>query len=267
MALTDGFFCRRSPSVLPKPNDWGGNIDICGFSFLPSKPDYTPTDDLDAFLKAGPTPIYVGFGSIVVDDHVKLTKTVFEAIRKSGQRAIISKGWGNLGADNVEVPENILIIGNCPHDWLFQQVSCVIHHGGAGTTAAGLALGRPTIIVPFFGDQEFWGKIVARVGAGPAPIPHKQLTVDKLNSAIEMALEKSTQEKAQEIAKNMKNESGVRDGVRSFHRHLDLRSLRCAICPSRPAVWHFKHTEMGLSAFAGSTLVEMGRIKPEHLVL
>ncbi|KAJ5591949.1 uncharacterized protein N7459_002318 [Penicillium hispanicum] len=256
-----------SPAVLPKPRDWGDNIDICGFSFLPSKSDYTPPDAISDFLQAGPTPIYVGFGSIVVDDPVTLTKTVFGAVEKSGQRAIISKGWGNLGVDHIDVPDNILVIGSCPHDWLFRQVSCVIHHGGAGTTAAGLALARPTIIVPFFGDQQFWGEIVARAGAGPLPIHHKQLTVDNLSKAIDTALKESTQEKAQQIAKKMEKESGVDNGVRSFHRQLDLESIRCSICPSRPAVWHVKHTEVGLSAFAAAVLVEMGRIKPDALVL
>jgi UDP:flavonoid glycosyltransferase YjiC (YdhE family) len=203
----------------------------------------------------------------VVDDQVRLTKIVFEAIKNSGQRAIVSKGWGNLGVDQVDAPDNILIIGSVPHDWLFQQVSCVIHHGGAGTTAAGLSLGCPTIVIPFFGDQQFWGKIVARAGAGPVPISYKQLTAEKLTDAIKSALEPATKEKVQEISKKMKSESGVRDGVRSFHRHLDLTSLQCAICPSRPAVWHIKHTDIGLSAFAAAVLVEMGRLKPDNVVL
>ncbi|KAI2785971.1 Sterol 3-beta-glucosyltransferase UGT80B1 [Penicillium oxalicum] len=256
-----------SPAILPKPEDWGDHIDVCGFSFLPAKPDYDPPKEITKFLESGPTPIYVGFGSIVVDNQKRLTETVYEAVKKSGQRAIISKGWGNVGVDDVEVPDNILVIGSCPHDWLFRQVSCVVHHGGAGTTAAGLALGRPTIIVPFFGDQQFWGDIVARNGAGPLPIPHKELTVDGLSNAIEFALKDSTREKAQEIAKKMEGESGVRDGVRSFHRQLDLRSLRCAVCPTRPAVWHLKHTEVGLSALAAAILVETGKVDPQDLVL
>lgn len=196
-----------------------------------------------------------------------MTKIIFEAVQNSGQRAIISKGWGNLGVDDVDVPENILIIGSIPHDWLFRQVSCVIHHGGAGTTAAGLALGLPTIIVPFFGDQQFWGEIVARAGAGPVPLPYHQLTVDKLSEAIDTALKPSTQERAQEIAKKMKKESGVRNGVYSFHRQLDAEALRCAVCPSRPAVWHLKRTQIGLSAFAASVLVETGKVKPDDFVL
>lgn len=253
--------------MLPKPPDWPDNIDVCGFGFLPSETSYTPPKELDAFLKAGPKPIYVGFGSIVVDDPVKLTKIVFEAVQQTGQRALISKGWGNLGANEVDVPDNILIIGNCPHDWLFRQVSCVIHHGGAGTTAAGLALGRPTIIIPFFGDQEFWGNIVARAGAGPTPIPHKHLKLQNLSAAIEKALEPSTLAKAQTIAKNMQEESGVRHGVYSFYRHLDLQSLRCSIFPDRPAAWHLKHTEINLSAFAATVLVKSDKISPDNLVL
>lgn len=196
-----------------------------------------------------------------------MTKIVFEAISRTGQRAIVSAGWGNIGADEVEVPDNILVIGSCPHDWLFRQVSCVVHHGGAGTTAAGLALGRPTIIIPFFGDQQFWGEIVARAGAGPVPIHHKLLTVENLSRAIEAALESSTRDRAQEIAQKMEKESGVREGVCSFHRQLDLRSLQCAITQDRPAVWHLKHTDVGLSAFAASVLVEVGRVNPGDLVL
>lgn len=253
--------------MLPKPPDWTDNIDVCGFGFLPSETSYTPPKEIDTFLEAGPKPIYVGFGSIVVDDPVKLTKIVFEAIQKTGQRALISKGWGNLGAGEVSVPDNILIIGNCPHDWLFRRVSCVIHHGGAGTTAAGLALGRPTIIVPFFGDQQFWGDIVARAGAGPQPIPYKRLNLRNLSDAIKKALEASTLERAETIARGIQEESGVRHGVGSFYRHLDLQSLRCSIFPDRPAAWHLKHTKINLSGFAAAVLVKSGKISPDMLVL
>ena len=110
---------NRSPSLLPKPPDWADNIDVCGFGFLSSESSYTPPPEIATFLDSGPKPIYIGFGSIVVDNPDKLTKIVFEAVKKTGQRALVSKGWGNLGAD--EVPDNILMIGNCPHDWLFRH--------------------------------------------------------------------------------------------------------------------------------------------------
>lgn len=257
----------RSPSLLPKPQDWGDNIDVCGFQFLESDTNYKPPDDLDAFLKAGDPPVYIGFGSIVVDNPAKLTEIVFEAVRLTGKRALVSKGWGNIGEGRAEVPRDVMLLGKVPHDWLFQHVSCVVHHGGAGTTAAGLVLGRPTVIVPFFGDQPFWGSIVARAGAGPQPVPYKQLTAEKLAEAINKALEPSTLEKAEEIGKGMRTERGVQNAVCSFHQHLDLRSLRCAICPTRPAVWWHKHLHIKLSAFAAAVLVEAGIVDPHHFEL
>ncbi|PYH93363.1 UDP-glucose,sterol transferase [Aspergillus ellipticus CBS 707.79] len=238
-----------------------------GFSFLEGATNYTPPDDLTSFLNAGPPPIYIGFGSIVVDNPGSLTKIVFAAVRESGQRAIVSKGWGNLGADEDDIPDNILMIGKCPHDWLFQRVSCVIHHGGAGTTAAGLVLGRPTVVVPFFGDQPFWGSIVARAGAGPVPVPYKQLTVEKLTAAINKALEPETLAKAKQIGEEMRTEQGVQNATASFYKHLDTKTLRCAICPHLPAVWWVRHDRIKLSAFAAAVLVETGLVDPRNVVL
>ncbi|KAI9044678.1 putative UDP-glucose,sterol transferase [Aspergillus affinis] len=254
-----------SPSLLPKPADWADTIDVCGFSTLPHESSYQPPDDLAKFLESGPPPIYIGFGSIVVDNPGKLTQIVFDAVRQTGQRALISKGWGNIGGDNP--PDNVLLLGKCPHDWLFQHVAAVVHHGGAGTTAAGLLLGRPTVIVPFFGDQPFWGSIVARAGAGPPPVPYKQLTADKLTEAIQIALKPETREKAEKIGKDMRQEDGVRDAVASFHNHLDVDSLRCSICPKRPAVWFIRQSRIRLSTFAAAVLVETGLVNTSDVVL
>jgi sterol 3beta-glucosyltransferase len=149
-----------SQALIPRPSDWGPHINVTGFSFMKASSNYTPPDDLADFLAKGPPPVYVGFGSIVIDNPVGLTKLIFEAVKLAGVRAIVSKGWGGVGAG--ALPENIYLIGDCPHDWLFQRVSCVIHHGGAGTTAAGIALGKPTVVVPFFGDQPFWGQVSLR---------------------------------------------------------------------------------------------------------
>ncbi|RDW81598.1 putative UDP-glucose,sterol transferase [Aspergillus mulundensis] len=255
-----------SPALLEKPLDWGNNIDVVGFSTLPTAQDYKPPEDLDKFLNSGPAPIYIGFGSIVVDNPKALTDIVFEAVQKAGVRAVISKGWGNIGADKA-ASDSIMMIDKCPHDWLFQHVSCVVHHGGAGTTAAGLTLGKPTVIVPFFGDQMFWGSIVSRAGAGPDPIPYKRLDADKLAEAIQVALKDETKKKAEEIGEQMRSERGACNAVCSFYRRLDVKSLRCSLCPHRPAVWWVKHSHIKLSAFAATVLVETGLVKPHDLVL
>lgn len=114
-------------------------------------PSYEPDAELAAFLQNGETPVYIGFGSIVIDDPNKLTQTILEAVKTAGVRAIVSKGWSNLGA-NCESNSEVFFLGDCPHEWLFQRVSAVVHHGGAGTAACGLLNGRPTTVVPFFGE-------------------------------------------------------------------------------------------------------------------
>ncbi|PBP25882.1 UDP-Glycosyltransferase/glycogen phosphorylase [Diplocarpon rosae] len=197
-----------SPALIPKPKDWGQHISISGFYFLSLASSYTPEPELAAYLAAGPSPVYIGFGSIVVDDPDAMTKMIFEAVKKAGVRALVSKGWGGLGADALVLPEGVFMLGNVPHDWLFQHVSCVVHHGGAGTTAAGIATGKPTVVVPFFGDQPFWGAMVCRAGAGPVPIPNKQLTSDKLAAAITEALKSETLERARELGAKIHEEKG-----------------------------------------------------------
>ena len=243
-----------SPALIPKPNDWGPHISISGFYFLNLASDYTPAPDLQAFLDKGPTPVYIGFGSIVLDDPNAMTELVFEAARKTGQRVLLSKGWGGMGADELTIPDNVFMLGNVPHDWLFKHVSCVVHHGGAGTTAAGITAGRPTIVVPFFGDQPFWGAMVARAGAGPKPIPHKKLTAERLVEAINFCLEPETLERAKELASKIAEERGTDMGAQSFHQYLEVDRLRCTLSPSRSASWRIRRTQVKLSAFAACTL-------------
>ncbi|KAI9167841.1 Sterol 3-beta-glucosyltransferase UGT80B1 [Paramyrothecium foliicola] len=243
-----------SPALIPKPRDWDSHISISGFYFLNLASAYTPAPALQAFLDAGPPPVYVGFGSIVLDDPTAMTELIFEAARKTGRRVLLSKGWGGMGADELNIPDNVFMLGNVPHDWLFKHVSCVVHHGGAGTTAAGIAAGRPTLIVPFFGDQPFWGAMVAQAGTGPHPIHHKQLTADKLVAAIEFCLKPESLKRAKELAEKIESEKGGDAGAQSFHQHLEVDRLRCTLAPSRPAAWRIKRTKVRLSAFAACTL-------------
>lgn len=121
---------------------------MCGF-FFRNPPPYSPPDELDRFLRAGQAPVYIGFGSIVLEEPERVIKTILDAVRAAGVRAIVSKGWSNLAG---EAGDDVYWIEECPHEWLFGQVSAVVHHGGAGTTACGLKNGVPTVIVPFFGE-------------------------------------------------------------------------------------------------------------------
>ncbi|KAI4702974.1 hypothetical protein J4E81_001847 [Alternaria sp. BMP 2799] len=258
-----------SPALIPKPKDWGSHISISGFYFLNLASNYTPTPELQKFLDDGPPPVYIGFGSIVLDNPNAMTELIFEATKKiaGGRRVLLSKGWGGMGVDELRVPENVFMLGNVPHDWLFKHVECVVHHGGAGTTAAGIAAGRPTIIIPFFGDQPFWGAMIARAGAGPDPIPYRQLTSDKLADAINFCLKPESLERAKDLASKIATERGSDMGAQSFHQYLDLDRLRCNLAPSRVAVWRIKRTQIRLSAFAACTLANAGLLDFHDLKL
>ena len=260
-----------SPGLIPKPADWGPEIDIAGFVFLDLASSFKPPETLAKFLEAGEPPVYIGFGSIVVDDPDKFTSLIFEAVKNAGVRALVSKGWGGLG-DEGNTPNNIYMLENTPHDWLFPRVSAVVHHGGAGTTAIGLKCGKPTMIVPFFGDQPFWGSMVARAGAGAhAAIPYKELTAEKLAEGIQECLSPEAKEHAQEIARDIAAEGdGAANAVKSFHRSLPLRgeySMRCSVLEDHVAVWQLKRTNVRLSALAAEILVEKKKVKWHDLRL
>jgi UDP:flavonoid glycosyltransferase YjiC (YdhE family) len=211
--------------------------------------------------------VYIGFGSIVVDDPDGLTALIMAAIEKTGVRALVSQGWGGLGTKNGQLPANVFMLGNCPHDWLFPRVSCVVHHGGAGTMAAGIAAGKPTVIVPFFGDQPFWGDMIARAGAGPAPIPYKKLTVDGLAAAIQEALRPETTARAEDLAAKIKEENGVISGMESFSASLPADKMRCSVLEEQVAVWRYKKSDILLSAPAAAVLAEKKHLDYDDLKL
>ncbi|PWA50186.1 UDP-Glycosyltransferase superfamily protein [Artemisia annua] len=208
-----------SPHLVPKPKDWGPKIDVVGFCFLDLASNYEPPEELVKWLKAGPKPVYIGFGSLPVQEPEKMTQIIVKALETTGQRGIINKGWGGLG--NLAEPKDFIYsLDNIPHDWLFLQCASVVHHGGAGTTAAGLKAACPTTIVPFFGDQPFWGERVHARGVGPSPIPVDQFSLPKLVDAINFMLDPKVKERAVELAKAMENEDGVDGAVKAFLRHL-----------------------------------------------
>ncbi|KAL8524420.1 hypothetical protein ACS0TY_014129 [Phlomoides rotata] len=208
-----------SPHVVPKPEDWGPLVDVVGYCFLNLGSKYQPSEEFIQWIQNGPQPIYIGFGSMPLEDSSKTMNTILEALQITGQRGIIDRGWGDLGAQS-NIPDNVFLLVDCPHDWLFPQCSAVVHHGGAGTTATGLKAGCPTTIVPFFGDQFFWGEIMYQKGLGPAPIPISQLSVESLSEAIRFMLQPEVKSRAVKLAECIENEDGVGAAVDAFHRHL-----------------------------------------------
>ncbi|KAK0592500.1 hypothetical protein LWI29_020372 [Acer saccharum] len=220
-----------SPHLVPKPKDWGLKIDVVGFCFLDLASTYEPPDPLVTWLKRGEKPIYIGFGSLPVQNPEEMTEIIVKALEITRQRGIINKGWGGLG-NMAEPKEFVYLLDNCPHDWLFLQCSAVIHHGGAGTTAAGLKAACPTTIVPFFGDQPFWGERVNARGLGPPPISVEEFSLDKLVAAINFMLDPKVKECAVEVAKALQNEDGVTGAVKAFYKHFPVNNSE--VEPEKP---------------------------------
>ena len=201
-----------SPHLLPVPEDFPPHVHVTGYWFLDHAPDWQPQPELVRFLESGSQPVYVGFGSMGARKGQTRARIVLEALEKSRQRGVLVSGWGGLKA--TDLPENVFMAESVPHDWLLPQVAAVVHHGGAGTTAAGLRAGKPSILCPFLGDQPFWGRLVYERGAGPKPIPQGKLTADALAQAITIAVQDETmQQCAAELGEKIRAEDGVTRAV------------------------------------------------------
>lgn len=215
------FLYGYSPSVIPKPPDWGDYQQIAGYWFLDGAQDYQPPAELADFLASGPPPVYVGFGSMVDHEREEITRIIVEALERAEQRAILLGGWGELGTG--DLPDFLLRVDQVPHDWLFPRMAAVVHHGGAGTTAAGLRAGVPSVIVSFFADQPFWGWRVHQLGAGPRWIPRQKLTAEKLAVAIQQAVgDETIRQRAAAIGERIRAEDGVGRGVELVERFLRM---------------------------------------------
>ena len=208
-----------SAHLSPRPSDWPDSAQITGYWFLDRQEDWSPPPELQAFLDDGPPPVYVGFGSMAGRKPQEVTDIVVESIQRAGVRAILATGWGGLEVERV--PDTILSIAGAPHDWLFPRVAAVVHHGGAGTTGAGLRAGRPTIICPFFADQPFWGRCVFEQGVGPEPIPYKKLTVNKLTAAIIAAMnDEAMRDRAESMGQAIRAEDGIGNAIRMIEQEM-----------------------------------------------
>jgi sterol 3beta-glucosyltransferase len=222
--------CAYSPAVLPRPADWGENIHVTGYLFLDQERD-NATSEVVAFMQSGPAPVCVTFGSMLHQNAGQIARTLLEAFSKTGDRAIFLTGWN--GYQPEKRLENFLFIEDIPHDWLFPRCKAIIHHGGAGTTGAGLRAGVPNIVLPHTADQPFWGLRVQNLGAGPRPIPLKKLSVKKVIHALEQAGSGAILERAADLGRRIRAEDGVAQAVRLIEAHTAGPSSGIQVLPSR----------------------------------
>ncbi|KAF2012068.1 glycosyltransferase family 1 protein [Aaosphaeria arxii CBS 175.79] len=224
------FLYNFSPSVVPPPLDWPDWIRVTGYWFLDEADNYKPPEDLVNFIAKAREDnkklVYVGFGSIVIEDPAALTQAVIQSVLKADVRCILSKGWSDrLGKGKeasqaeVPIPPEVFQIQACPHDWLFKQMDAAVHHGGSGTTGASLRAGIPTIIKPFFGDQFFFAQRVEDLGVG--------VRLNKINiSVFSRALWEATNSqrmivKAKVLGQKIRRENGTHVAIQTIYRELD----------------------------------------------
>jgi sterol 3beta-glucosyltransferase len=198
-----------SPAVIPRPTDWPEQARVTGYWLMPPS-DYQPSAELRDFLSRGPAPVLVSFGSMVDEDPAGLAAIVEQALDRADRRAVLVGGWSGLSVSS----ERILSVNSIPYDWLLPRVAAAVHHGGAGTTAAVLRAGVPSVAVPFGTDQPYWSRIVHRLGAGPPPIPRSRLTADRLARAITAAIsDQSIRARAAALGRAISAEDGVKTAV------------------------------------------------------
>jgi sterol 3beta-glucosyltransferase len=165
--------------------------------------------------------VYIGFGSMSNRAPQQTLELIQDAVKQSGQRAVVAAGWGDLPTG--ATPE-VCVVKSAPHHWLFPQVSAVVHHGGAGTTAAGLRAGRPTLIVPHMSDQPYWGRRVHELGVGVKPIPRHKLTAETLAARLrQLASDGVIRERAAAMGVKIRAERGVESAVAAVEGSLPTR--------------------------------------------
>ena len=198
-----------SPTLFPRPSEWNDRIYMSGFWFDEEPCRWQAPETLSCFLETGSPVIYIGFGSMNSGNMNRLLTIILRAIRAINVRAVID--LGSTGRRFSSTSKVYFINDYVPHDWLFPRVDAVIHHGGAGTTSTGLRYGKPTLIIPFAGDQPFWGNRVWQSGCGPKPIPRENLSVRKLVSGIlDLISRNKYAENARSMAESLNLEHGVR---------------------------------------------------------
>ena len=204
-----------SPHLLPAPDDWPADLAPTGFWNLPHGGTWTPPEGLTRFLDAGEPPVYVGFGSMLARDPDAFTRTVLDALHRSGRRAVLATGWGALRPSSV--PETVHVLDQAPHSWLLPRTAVVVHHGGVGTVGAALRAGVPQVIRPFLGDQPFWARRVHEIGIAAAPLTGR-FTADRFATAIEDAA--SREGAARSVGAEVSEEKGLAVAVATIERRL-----------------------------------------------
>lgn len=196
-----------SPQVISRPADWQNRHQITGFLYYDDD-GWRPPADLEEFIQAGEAPVYVGFGSMHARHPGKTTRLILDALERARCRAVLYKGWADLG--KVDLPATVYRLDYAPHCWLFPRMAAVVHHAGAGTSAAALRAGVPSVPIPHSGDQPFWARKLYQLGAAAKPLPRGRLNAVELAQRITRAVgDWQLRARAAELAEGISREDGA----------------------------------------------------------
>jgi UDP:flavonoid glycosyltransferase YjiC (YdhE family) len=208
-----------SPHVVPRPADWRTGIDVVGYWWPFSSPSWQPPRELVDFLESGSAPVFFGLGSMAQGQGERLSEIISEVVRRTGCRAVVQAGWSGLTATG----DDVITVDDVPHEWLFPRMAAIVHHGGAGTTAAGLRAGIPAVPITVFADQPFWAERLRRIGVSPGSVSLKHVTADRVADLLQRATaEPAFQHRARAIAEHVRHEDGAGHVVEAVER-LDAR--------------------------------------------
>ena len=166
--------------------------------------DSTPlAPEIEAFLARGDPPIYLGFGSMPAPESV--SRTLVDAVRAVGRRAILSRGWAELGL--IDDAPDCIAVGDVSHHALFPRVAAVVHHGGAGTTAVAARAGVPQVVVPMFSDQFYWASRVRALGFGASVVG--LLTMESLATALREVLQPAVAARCRSVTQQLRSDGAM----------------------------------------------------------
>lgn len=177
--------------------EWAGRRPLIGSLTLELDTD---TDaQTEAWISEGPPPIYFGFGSMPVECPAAAVAMISDVCAELGERALICSGVWDVPDTSTPL---VRIVRNVKHAGVFPKCRAVVHHGGAGTTAAGLRAGMPTLILWISAEQPLWAKRVTKLGVGTSE-RFSISTPDSIRAGLQTVLSPRYQRRAAKIAQQM----------------------------------------------------------------
>ncbi|MEU3229444.1 glycosyltransferase [Nocardiopsis alba] len=199
--------CPITREMFTEPDDWPELSHITGYWFWDRQ--WTPSQELIDFYEAGEPPVALSFGSIwPVHQPERTLDKVLGVVRRHGRRLVL------IGGGPKEVPDDVLRVDDVHYPWLFPRSAAIIHHGGCNTTGEALRSGTPQVIVPTFGDSPFWAAHAHRLGAAPKPVPYPKFTAERLDHALDIALnDRALRHRASELGEAVRAERGAENAA------------------------------------------------------